>query len=56
MDTTADPVIINNVYYDVDILTNKDSIDTPIWKIYSNSNFGVLRYELENGDWWELQL
>lgn len=49
-------ISLNGVNYDVDILTIGESSETEIRTIYCSSKYGVIRYELENGNWWELQI
>ena len=49
-------ISLNGINCNVDILTITESSETSIRTIYSNSKYGVIRYELENGDWWELQI
>jgi len=47
---------INDWNYYAEVFTCRDTSASNIRKIYCLSNYGVLRYELANGEWWELQI
>lgn len=54
--STSEQIQLENTTYNVNIYSITSQIDPPISRVYYNSNYGVLKYELENGNWWELQI
>jgi len=47
---------INDWNYYAEVFLRRDTTATNIRKIWCTSNYGVLRYEMANGEVWELQI